>query len=436
MRFEPDGRYLPDIDAASEADLALASRACPFSSAGPDEDAIADRLYPELQKHPAIGRHASCYVGHVAEAGFRDRGSSGGLTSWIAARLLEDGDVDGVIHVQPVARDPGANAIDSPLFHFAVSRSVEQLSKGSKSHYYPVELSAVLSQILSRPGERFAIIALPCFIKAIRRLALQDPRVASAIGPTIGLVCGHLKTAAFAEMLAWQVGIGPDSLSAIDFRHKLPEPPATSYAMAATGRNGERTVRPMSKLAGRDWGQGWFRLNACSYCDDVVGETADISIGDAWLPGWVEDPAGTNVTIARSARMQELLATGLSSGRLAVQDLSADDVANSQAGGFRYRRDALELRLAEAKDKGRWVPKKRVKPARRITGQRKRTLEVREQMARFSREAGAQARQSGDFSSLLARMQKLVERERQIARPKLRHKVMRWLRSLRAGAPQ
>jgi coenzyme F420-reducing hydrogenase beta subunit len=436
MRFQPDGRYLPDLNAATQEDLAAAAQACPFSAAGPDEDAIAGALFPDLPQHGAIGRHAACYVGHVTEDGFRDRGSSGGLTSWVAARLLEDGDVDGIIHVRPAHRPRSSAAIEVPMFRFAVSRSVDELANGAKSHYYPVELSAVLSEILAKPGERFAIIGLPCFLKAIRRLSLLDPRVAAAIGPTIGLVCGHLKTAAFAELLAWQAGIAPEALAAIDFRRKLPDPPATAYAMAATAHEGETVVRPMSELAGRDWGQGWFRLNACSFCDDVVGETADISIGDAWLPGWVEDPAGTNVTIARSARMQELLAAGLSSGRLAIQELSPDEVAKSQAGGFRYRRDALELRLADAQDKGRWVPKKRIKPARRIKGQRKRILEIREQMARFSREAGTLARQSGDFSFLLARMQQLAAEERRVARPKLRHRVKRWLKTLLAGAPR
>lgn len=430
LRFQPDGRYLPDLTDASDADLAAAAGVCPFSAAGPDEDAIAEVLFPDLPQHPAIGRHADCHVGHVAEPGFRDRGSSGGLTSWVAARLLEDGDVDGIIHVRPAARPAGPGAIDAPLFRFAISRSAGELATGAKSHYHPVELSAVLAQVLERPGERFAVIGLPCFLKAVRRLALNDPRIAAAIGPTIGLVCGHLKTAAFAELLAWQAGIAPTDLAAIDFRHKLPDPPATSYAMAATTHGGQTVVRPMAGLAGRDWGQGWFRLNACSFCDDVVGETADISIGDAWLPGWVQDPAGTNVAIARSARMQALLADGIAQGRLACQPLTADEVAQSQAGGFRYRRDALERRLADAQAAGRWVPRKRVGPARHIKGQRRQVLEVREQMSRFSREAGAQARRTGDFSALLAGMEQLIAKERHITRPRLRHRIRRWLKTL------
>ena len=37
---------------------------------------------------------------------------------------------------------------------------------------------------------------------------------------------------------------------------------------------------------------------ACEFCDDVVGETADMSVGDAWLPGYVSDWRGTSVVVS------------------------------------------------------------------------------------------------------------------------------------------
>jgi coenzyme F420-reducing hydrogenase beta subunit len=202
--------------------------------------------------------------------------------------------------------------------------------------------------------------------------------------------------------------------------------------MAARATDGHVVVRPMAELAGRDWGQGWFRLNACSYCDDVVAETADVSVGDAWLPGWVDDSGGTNVAVARSDRMRALIEGGIADGSLALQPLSADDVARSQAGGLRYRRDALELRLADAQDAGRWVPRKRVKPARRIPRQRRKLLALREEMARFSREAGREARATGDFQPLFQHMRELAAQERQAAGPgpfqRLKRRLKRMLK--------
>lgn len=39
---------------------------------------------------------------------------------------------------------------------------------------------------------------------------------------------------------------------------------------------------------------------ACDFCDDVFAETADIALGDAWLPEYVQDGNGTNVVVTRN----------------------------------------------------------------------------------------------------------------------------------------
>src|SRR5206468_11182672 len=98
---------------------------------------------------------------------FRPNGSSGGLTSWVAAELLRTGAVDGIAHVAPT--DPAAGG----LFAYRISRSLDELSAGAKSRYYPVELSQVLREIRERPG-RYAIVGIPCFIKAINLLRRVD----------------------------------------------------------------------------------------------------------------------------------------------------------------------------------------------------------------------------------------------------------------------
>lgn len=426
LGFQPDGRYLPDITGATADDLEKAAAACPFSSAGPDEDTIAASHYGHLPYHPGVGRYAGCFIGHVEASTYRARGSSGGLVSWVASRLLEAGEVDGILHVRPVPRSGGD--ADAPLFRYAISTSVDELAAGSKSHYYPVEMSEVLGELLRHPEQRFAVIGIPCFLKGLRRLQAMDPRLQEQVRFTIGIFCGHLKTAAFAEMLAWQAGIPSRSLAAMDFRHKLPDRPASQYAMAATATDGTQVVRPMSELLGKDWGQGWFRLNACSFCDDITAEVADISIGDAWLPGWIDDSAGTNIVVARSDRMQRLMADGISAGSLAFQAAPPEDVVRSQAGGFRYRREALALRLAEAQDAGRWVPAKRVQPARRIRGRRRRLLAIREEMAATSRSVGGACRTSGDFTPVLAAMEPLIAQERQALRPGLASRLKSWLK--------
>lgn len=421
--MQRDGSYGPDLTAAGADDLATAARVCPFSSHGPDEDVIAQRLFPDLPHHWAIGRHRATLVGHVAEPDYRARGSSGGLTSWIAARLLAAGEIDGVVHVKP-----GGTAGSGPLFSYGVSTSVEELGRGAKSRYYPVELSAILLALKQGPGKRYAFVGVPCFLKALRRLADADPEISDMVAVTIGLFCGHQKSAHFAAYLAWQAGIAPEDLATIDFRHKLEDRAASDYAMQATAADGRVVTRRMAELDGRDWGQGWFRLKACDYCDDVVAETADLSVGDAWLPGWVDDWRGTNVAVVRSERMLQHLEAGMADTSLAMQPLSADDVARSQDAGLRHRREGLAWRLHRATMAGEWAPTKRVAPHAGLAPGQQRVLEIRSRMSELSPRAWEAARIANDPAAVADTMRPLQDMLATAVRPPWRERLTRELR--------
>jgi coenzyme F420-reducing hydrogenase beta subunit len=370
---------------------------CPFSGMEPDEDAIAQEHYrTNCTYHDRIGYYLSNYAGYVAEGEFRCNGSSGGLTTWIVNELYRRGLVNAVIHAQPMAREGAL----SPLFRMAVSRSEQEIRKGSKSRYYPMEMSQVLHEVQQRPGH-YAVVGLPCFIKAIRLLARSDPRICKRVDYCISLVCGHLKSASFADMLAWQMGISPGELVSIDFRRKIGGEPANHYGIQAVGRRGNNVgavVRINDDLYGYNWGYGFFKYNACDYCDDVVGETADISIGDAWLSQYIGDSNGTNVVVVRRKELSEILQEAISAGRLCLEPISADAVAESQNAGLRHRREGLAYRLYLKDCLGLWRPKKRVSArVSHFDFRQQRIYELRMQLAVRSHEAFQEAVATGDF---------------------------------------
>src|SRR5690242_379879 len=173
------------------------SRQCPFSPAAADEDQIAAERFPAAPNADGrIGRFEAAYVGHAAETPFRPNGSSGGLTSWVAAELLRTGAIDAIAHVAPMdAKSSGGH------FAYRVSRSLEELNQGAKSRYYPIELSGVLDEIRATPG-RYGVIGIPCFIKAIHLLRRIDPVVRERVAHTLGLFCGHMKSRAMVESFA------------------------------------------------------------------------------------------------------------------------------------------------------------------------------------------------------------------------------------------
>src|SRR3546814_17923778 len=97
-------------------------------------------------------------------------------------------------------------------------------------------------------------------------------------------------------------------------------------------------------LVDGDWGAGFFQNRACDFCDDVVAETADIAFGDAWVEPYSSDGRGTNVVVVRSSALHAMLREGIDAGRLALQPVAAGFVRETQAAGFRQRREWLAHR--------------------------------------------------------------------------------------------
>ena len=175
------------------------ARTCPFSPAAANESQLADDLFADtVHADGEVGRFRAAYVGHVAEPGFRERGSSGGMVSWTANELLRTGAVDAVAHVAP--------ADGERLFRYRLSRTPDELAAGAKSRYYPVEMSEVLETIRREPG-RYAVVGVPCFVKAVQLLRREDPVMRERIVATLGLFCGHMKSTRLIESFALQMDV-------------------------------------------------------------------------------------------------------------------------------------------------------------------------------------------------------------------------------------
>jgi coenzyme F420-reducing hydrogenase beta subunit len=352
------------------------SNQCPFSPTAPNEDEIAAERFADASSDPRIGRFEAAYVGHVVEDPFRRNGSSGGLTSWVAAELLRSGAVDGVAHVVPT--DPRE---EGRLFTYRLSRSPDEVSEGAKSRYYPVELSSVLSQIRETPG-RYAVIGVPCFIKAIHLLRRVDPQIAERVAYTLGLFCGHMKSAAMVESFAWQLRTNVERVRALDYRIKDESRPANWYRAQLELDDGSNAAEDWWHLADGDWGAGFFQNPACDWCDDVVAETADVSFGDAWVEPYSSDGRGTNVVVVRSKAIARMIDEARDEGRLQLEPVDADFIARTQAAGLRHRRDGLAYRLTWRKHGLR--PRKRRQPSATLPLRRKIVYRARYAISRWS----------------------------------------------------
>ncbi len=390
-----------DIEALPPEMLAKADVVCPFSDIAANEDELGA---PQSKVTPMpvdsnVGSFLSIAAGRLNDDAQIVGSSSGGLTSWILKALLESGRVDGVVHV-------GGTSEDARMFNYQVSFSAEQVDAHRKSLYYSTSLDQAFETVKAHPGKTFAIVGVPCFIKSARLLAKNDAVLGNCLKYFVGIVCGHMKSAFFAESNAWQLGVPPGDVQKVDFRVKIPGKKSSQYNFAAEeGTDDQAKMMRTSQLVGGNWGHNFFQPNACNYCDDVFAETADIVFGDAWLPKYSEDWRGTNVIVARNKELVELLQQGSDQQKISIENLSLADAVRSQGGGLRHRRAGLSVRLQDDVDQGLHRPQKRVAPSHEgIPEWRIKLIRQRKRLAERSFETFIEAKKTGDLETFLTKM--------------------------------
>lgn len=370
------GLYQADLEGVSAEARAKASRVCPMSNDAANEDLIAAGSFKHLRHDDHIGYYAQTFAGSTSDKATILESSSGGMTTQFLSQALKDGIVDGVIHV---GRTVGEVGLD-----YVISYSVEELFTRRKSQYTSTTLAHVLDAV-SGDGQKYALVGVPCFIKAARLLVSEEPALEEQLTLFVGLVCGHLKSQFFAQSLAWQAGIEPARFKTLDFRVKNARSSAADYDYEATSTDGTITRKKTRSAIDGSWAYGAFSPEACNYCDDIFAETADIVFGDAWLPEYESDWRGTNVVITRSEDAIGILERSAENGVVGLEHLAIDRVVASQSGNFRHRRVGLAVRLMDDRRSGRKFPQKRITPSYSGTSLRRRLLiRQRAHMSRLS----------------------------------------------------
>ena len=244
MQMNRFGMWEANVSSVPQRARELGSRVCPFADDSPNETVIAAENYVDLPEHPLVGRHLDAFAAQVTDDEYLEGSSSGGMTSWLLLQLLERGLIDGVLHVGPGNGDP--------LFAYVVSHSPEELKARRKSVYFSTSMAEAIQSIRGN-GKRYALVGVPCFITAGRLLARNDDELRTQLCYFVGLVCGHLKSSAFAKLLAWQLGIPPEnSLPWISgLRIHMPTLAATtSLAPQSRGRCARRQRQACSAATG------------------------------------------------------------------------------------------------------------------------------------------------------------------------------------------
>jgi coenzyme F420 hydrogenase subunit beta len=372
MQWNRYGEYNPVEVSPCITECGLCLKVCPFSDTGENEDTIGERLYgavPGIQHRSETGYYLASYVGYSER--HRATSASGGMATWLLEALLTEGVVDHVICVAPTG-DP------EKLFAFRVFDTAEDVRTGAGSAYYPVDLSAVIRQVIEVPG-RYAVTGLPCFLKAIRLAQQRNKKLRERIVVTVGLVCGQLKSRHFTDYVAALAGVQGE-VTGVRYREKSADQPASNYHYTFTATDGGEQWIFWNEGIAEAWTNRWFTPGACSYCDDIFAECADVTCMDAWLPEYSRDSRGTSLLLVRSPAMREMVERGQGAS---LDPVPVERVIQSQAGVVVVKRQHLAYRLYLDRQ---GVPEKRVAPARPKNPLLRQEVVLKERMRVASRD--------------------------------------------------
>ncbi|TGC08029.1 Coenzyme F420 hydrogenase/dehydrogenase, beta subunit C-terminal domain [Methanolobus halotolerans] len=377
MNFNIHGEYNPFLKQPCSTECGLCMRVCPFNEGNMNETEIGRKLFEKIEGikySEETGYYLDSFVGYSPT--FRETSASGGMATWLLAKLLEKSVVDYVICVATQ---------DTPekLFSFQIFEEAESIARSSGSAYYPVELSDMIKTILDKPG-RYAITGLPCFIKAIRLATTQNQKLKERITVLIGLVCGQMKSKHYTTYLSELANAG-GKLQRVNYRGKSPDKPASNYYFHCINQYGTEGKVFWNDGVSEAFVNRWFTPNACNYCDDVFAELADVSFMDAWLPEYSNDNSGTSLMLVRSHAILNLVHQAIDNDEINVNNIPVDKVIQSQAGVLNVKRKLLSYHLHLASKMNLIAPNKRVNPNKRIGFLNQKEVELKLKMQENSK---------------------------------------------------
>lgn len=313
MGINADGnsrpRFLSTLDEPTESQ-ALA--ACPGATLiGPGRPA-------GVPVDAAWGPIAALHRSWASDDAVRYRAAAGGTLTSLSRFLLEANEVDAILHVKASASTPW-------LTEAHVSTTAAEVLQGSQSRYGPAAPLVHVKQLLDA-GTRFAVIAKPCDVSAIRALGRVDPRVDAQVPYLLTIFCGGIHHAGVPRKIIGHHEVDEDDVET--FRYRGNGWPGPLRVQTKEGATHDLTYQEAWLSGEHPWRYDLqFR---CKICPDAVGESADLSAPDGWIlkdgkPIHDEAP-GTNALVVRTARGQQLVSRAVAAGALTLAPLSVDEL--------------------------------------------------------------------------------------------------------------
>jgi len=290
------------------------------------------------------GRNKGVFLGSSADKDIQYKSSSGGVLTALSIYLLENKIVDGVIQTTYSKDDPTKTIT-------VCSYNKKEVISCCGSRY---GMSSPLENIelFLSSDKTFAFIGKPCDIVALKNYGKLDARVHERIKVFLSFFCAGTPSVYAQKKLLHRMNC--NNCKSLTYRGN--GWPGLTIAIDENGTKHELDyVSSWGDILGRD-----LRL-MCKCCIDSIGESADISCGDAWYikdgkPSFDEN-VGRNVVFARTELGLELLKNAENGGyiELSNYDNFENELKITQQSQF-LRRACMNSMLLSFKLFGKKVP--------------------------------------------------------------------------------
>ncbi len=283
--------------------------------------------------------------------------TSGGIASKLVERLLESGDFERAFLLDFDASEEGPARLKEV-------RDPPKVRSAAKSKYLPASMSEIIEYMKESETPNCVIVGTPCQIAGIKKYmergGLPDKKVLF-----LGLFCDKTLNFNLVDFFRKKYGRDDERLVSFDYRYKKNGWPGDVRLVFDSGREliVERNERMRLK--------NYFQLERCLFCLDKLNASADISLGDCYVP-LKSSRNGDSSVIIRSKKGRRYFQKHKSC--FETEECSIGDIQESQ--GMKKKRFNWEcLRILEAEISGRPAPEG-VKQAKKKLSERRNKISM------------------------------------------------------------
>jgi len=287
------------------------------------------------------------YVSHPVDEQIRSRGASGGLVTGLLVHLLEQGVIQGAIVV-------GMDSNTPYLTKGVLATTRQELEDAAQSKYCLTPSMELLSLLRNATGQ-YAVVALPCQIQGLRKLADSDPALFDKIYAIFGLFCNcNLEPNGHLEAIE-ACNIDLDDVAQFNFRdHGWPG------GFCVKKKDGQKI--PLHTISIKNVMNVMFRIfgaERCYLCIDALAEYSDISFGDFWSFDYGDEFSELErctLAVVRTERGAKIIEHAAALKEIKVHELPMERFSKRILNMSKGKKLRAAVRLLKRKKRGTSVP--------------------------------------------------------------------------------